>query len=208
MRDGTSLQVLKSAVPINIEGETMMLEGIIDLRKQKDLELLAYSDPLTGILNRKGMRDKFKHIQDQTSAGNQNYTVMMFDLDDFKRINDNYGHFAGDNVLRFFVQCVKNELQIEDIFCRWGGDEFLVITEMNIQDCLPIVQRIIENAKVAPYKNEAWGDISLRISVGIADIERCMTLDQTVHKADVYMYHAKRSHIGIYYEKQCEDDVN
>ena len=49
MRDGTSLQVLKSAVPINIEGETMMLEGIIDLRKQKDLELLAYSDPLTGI---------------------------------------------------------------------------------------------------------------------------------------------------------------
>ena len=201
MRDGTAIQVLKSAVQVQIEGETMMLEGIIDLRKQKDLEHLAYSDPLTGVLNRKGLRDKFTYVSDQLESRTQNYSVMMFDLDGFKQINDTYGHFAGDNVLRFFVQCVNKELQLDSVFCRWGGDEFLVITSLDISECLLMVQRIIDNAKVVPYKNEEWSDLSPCFSVGLAAIKRGMTLNEAVHMADGYMYRAKRGHLGVCFEE-------
>ena len=202
MRDGSTVQVLKSAVPITINGEKMMLEGIIDLRKQKDLERLAYNDPLTGILNRKGMREKFNDLTERIEIKKRNYTVMMFDLDRFKDINDTYGHFAGDCVLRFFVQCMKKELQDEDIFCRWGGDEFIAITSSNTQECIKIIQRVVAHSQVVPFDSEDWKDISLRFSAGIAAFKLGMTLEQLVHRADGYMYHAKRERIGIYHAEE------
>ena len=202
MRDGSSVQVLKTAVPIDINGEAMMLEGIIDLRKQKDLERLAYTDPLTGILNRKGMREKFNDVSDRIEIKRCNYTIMMFDLDNFKDVNDTYGHFAGDCVLRFFVRSMKKELQYEDVFCRWGGDEFLVITSSNIQECITKVQQVIARTQVVPCESDEWKNISLRFSVGIAAFELGMTLEQMVNKADGYMYHAKRNRIGIYHEEE------
>ena len=202
MRDGSRIQVLKSAVPIEINGETMMLEGIIDLRKQKDLEQLAYTDPLTATLNRKGMREKFNELSNRRELKKRHYTVMMFDLDNFKSINDTYGHFAGDCVLRFFVQCMKKELQDEDIFCRWGGDEFLVITSSNTRECVEIIQRVIERTKIIPFDTKEWKKIKLRFSTGIAAFELGMKLEQLVHKADGYMYHAKRERLGIYYTEE------
>lgn len=207
MRDGTSIQVLKSAVQVDFEGETMMLEGIIDLRKQKDLEILAYSDALTGILNRKGIHDKFTYISEQIEKNAQNYNIMMFDLDNFKLINDNHGHFTGDNILRFFVQCVKKELQCEDFFCRWGGDEFLLITQLDIPSCVQTVHQITKNSKIGPYEDKDWINLLLGFSVGIANIKQGMTLDQAVNKADGYMYNAKRNNSKICFEQENKTNL-
>src|SRR5690606_12787719 len=102
---------------------------------RKALRELADVDPLTGIYNRTGaeaqIRKWFGSDGATTTVG-----VMMLDLDHFKQINDTYGHDMGDKVLRAFATLVAANLRNEDIFARWGGEEFVIVCEARSRDAL------------------------------------------------------------------------
>jgi diguanylate cyclase (GGDEF)-like protein len=92
------------------------------------LERYAHLDSLTQILNRRGLEQAFQTIEQNYQNHQQRYAIMIIDIDHFKRINDQYGHLAGDQVLTMCVSNLNQLLRSEDILGRWGGEEFVVLT--------------------------------------------------------------------------------
>ncbi|HPJ25792.1 MAG TPA: diguanylate cyclase [Synergistaceae bacterium] len=201
LRDGSEIRVLKSAVPVEIQGETMMLEGIIDLRKQKDLERMAHTDPLTGVLNRQGMEKRLKELYARALQGEIPLSLLMMDLDNFKEVNDKYGHFVGDRVLRGFAKIMEDHLKEEDLLGRWGGDEFLIATPSSEEETLALGERIIQSAKSTRFFQQDEKD-RVSLSLGIAFHAPGVSLYDLLQEADHFMYGAKRRGCGIFSSRQ------
>ncbi len=197
LRNGSEIQVLKSAVPVEVEGETMMLEGIIDLRKQKDLERMAKTDPLTGVLNRKGMEERLEEYYLRALRGEAELTLLMMDLDNFKNVNDKYGHFMGDRVLRAFAKIMEHHLDEEDLLSRWGGDEFLIATPFSEERGISLGERIIESAKATCFFQQDHDD-RVTLSLGIVSYSPGISLYDLLREADSFMYGAKRRGAGVF----------
>nr|WP_314899229.1 GGDEF domain-containing protein [uncultured Deefgea sp.] len=145
-------------------------------------------DPLTGALNREGLRDfLLQQWQGEmpTSAG---MSVLFADLDYFKRINDNYGHAVGDDVLRQFAQLVQSEIRQSDGLVRWGGEEFLIVCP-NTQ--LDQAVRLAEKLR-ANVANAQWPSaIMLTCSCGVATRAQGEEFSSLIERADAALYKAK-----------------
>ncbi|MDD2921391.1 MAG: GGDEF domain-containing protein, partial [Anaerolineales bacterium] len=128
-------------------------------------------------------------------------SVILFDLDHFKKVNDTYGHAVGDAVLRRVVQVARAELRSSDVIGRYGGEEFVVIMPMtSAQQAYQLAERIraaVESLRVPTQK----GDVAVTVSLGIAELLRlpympngeAESLDDLVRRADEAMYAAKNS---------------
>lgn len=103
---------------------TELILGLFFRRRYEELREQALRDPLTGLLNRRGMREGLATV---LSRGRGPMSLIMLDLDDFKRINDDHGHAAGDRALRTLGEVVLEEIRAGDLACRYGGDEFVVV---------------------------------------------------------------------------------
>ncbi|RUM37686.1 MAG: hypothetical protein DSY57_03655, partial [Desulfobulbus sp.] len=175
-------------------GAVVSLHDITDLNKaRKKLHHLAYHDDLTGLANRRLFHDLLK--QDISRAGrNRKKTAILFlDLDNFKQINDRYGHQAGDQLLIELAISLRHRLRESDILCRWGGDEFVIaLPEIADSDMACRVAkkicRVIQDAIVDPYK-----DCGLTMSIGIAMYpDNGTNPDNLIRQADMGMYLAKQ----------------
>jgi diguanylate cyclase (GGDEF)-like protein len=153
-------------------------------RMQMQLDQLARLDELTGLLNRRAFN---RRLEDAPDAGG---CVMLLDVDRFKRLNDQYGHAAGDAVLRAFAECVTSQLRREDVFARYGGDEFSVLLPgTDLAQAAVVAERIrtaVERLEVR------FGDLVLKVtaSIGAAPLEPGK-LDLSLASADVALYGAK-----------------
>jgi diguanylate cyclase (GGDEF)-like protein len=147
-------------------------------------------DPLTGALNREGLRDfLLQQWQGEmpTSAG---MSVLFADLDHFKRINDNYGHAIGDEVLKQFALLVKGEIRKSDGLVRWGGEEFLVVCPATQ---LPEAAKLAEKLR-ASVANTAWPNhILVTCSCGVATREEGEEFSSLIKRADDALYQAKHA---------------
>jgi diguanylate cyclase (GGDEF)-like protein len=161
------------------------------LRLQKtlqELEFLASRDSMTGIYNRR----KFFELAQPLFKNAQNLFVAMIDIDHFKKINDNYGHDAGDIVIKTLCNTISELLPKNAIFARFGGEEFTVICT---QDSINSIQTLFENIKSTmaslciQYNSE---EIHFTISSGIAQKSSfTKTLDALLKEADLALYSAK-----------------
>ncbi len=146
-----------------------------------DVYKKASVDRLTNLLNRQGCAKKLKTIS--------NYSLLVIDIDYFKKVNDTYGHDIGDEVLKEVANILKNSLRKSDIICRWGGEEFIVILpNTSLEMAYEIGERLrknIENCKNFPY------DLKVTISVGVASSKG--DFQQTFKSADENLYLAKKS---------------
>lgn len=134
------------------------------------LQSLALTDELTGVANRRAMLQAAEEI---LSAGRM-LSVVMFDLDHFKQINDTYGHLVGDQVLREVAACLKENTRVGDVIARYGGDEFvLLLPDTDEQSARMIGERVLRS--VRSRKNDgvsigaAWG-ASSGINVMVAEL--------------------------------------
>ena len=165
--------------------------------KRKAIGRLALHDPLTGLPNRMLFDDRLRQVLAQAARHGRGVAVMFIDLDNFKAINDSYGHDVGDTVLRHVAQRLQASMRAEDTVSRRGGDEFLCIM-MEARAELDIAKVAGKIIQVISAETEV-GDAKLTVkpSVGIAVYPKDGdTAGALVTNADTAMYRAKRAREG------------
>jgi len=160
---------------------------------QEHLRLEATTDSLSNLYNRRYIIGISDRLFDTALRYSQNLSVIMIDLDDFKNINDTYGHAIGDEVIIRCAKVLKETVRTSDILARYGGEEFLMlIPNTPNEEVLDLANRIrenIENEKI-PYGNEE--PLSFTMSLGITHLqENDLNMDQLIQRADKALYTAK-----------------
>lgn len=157
----------------------------------KVIQLEMSTDPLTKALNRRAFEAIIQKLLEISKITNVSITLAIADLDHFKKINDTYGHLAGDESLKHFVSIIKRNLRKSDYVFRIGGEEFLILlpnTELN--DSIEIIERIRKDVEKTPlhYNNN---EINLTASFGLAEVDKSDHINKTIKEADEKLYVAK-----------------
>jgi diguanylate cyclase (GGDEF)-like protein/PAS domain S-box-containing protein len=154
---------------------------------------MAQNDFLCNTYNRQYAYQLLQDVFNRAKEHHYPLTIMMIDIDEFKAINDQYGHAAGDLVLTKISASIKSMLQANDILGRYGGDEFLVgLDHKNKNDAIKIAESIKNNISCQLITISEGNKISITISVGIKCLENELTLDELINKADICLYTAKK----------------
>ena len=166
---------------------------IVICKHNKKLEKLINYDLLTQIPNRRNFKEKFEYLLLLNKRNNQPLSLLFIDLDNFKKINDKFGHQVGDEVLKEFSLVLKQNIRKTDIYARWGGEEFIVaFVGTSVDEAVRISNKIRE----AVQKNKKIKTLisgSLTISCGVTQSTDDDTVDTIIAKADKAMYDAKGS---------------
>ncbi|MBY6276289.1 MAG: hypothetical protein CWE10_08710 [Symbiobacterium thermophilum] len=156
----------------------------------RSMASLAHTDPLLGIPNRRQMELLIEQEIRCAEEGGQPATMIMFDVDRFKQINDMYGHEAGDAALRAVATTVRQALRATDHVGRWGGDEFIILVRVNeTAQAYQLAQRVGE----AVHQKLSEHFPIVTISLGVAPYRPGDTVSSWVSRADAAMYRAKES---------------
>jgi diguanylate cyclase (GGDEF)-like protein len=156
------------------------------------VQRLASRDELTRSLNRRSLVAALERERSRAERSGAPFCIAMIDLDHFKRINDSYGHAAGDAVLRAFAATVQDTMRMTDVFGRYGGEEFLMIlVGTPPETALEAVERI-RSAVAARDWRDVVPDTAVTISTGLAGFRKGETVEQLLHRADQALYQAKK----------------
>lgn len=157
------------------------------------LKEMAQKDGLTGVLSRQYLMSRFNTEFESALHFQNKISVAMMDIDKFKQINDIYGHLEGDNALKMFAAVVKDVIRQDDLFGRYGGDEFVIIFPNSTVDMAQkIIDRITNSLKTV-FLNVSNTKIALSISVGICELTDENKPEEMINKADKFMYENKKS---------------
>lgn len=151
------------------------------------------TDRLTGAKNRNYLKEVSGQLMSIAKRNNTPLSLILCDIDWFKRINDTYGHLAGDKVLKVFSSIVKKSLRSEDILIRIGGEEFVILLPHND---LSQAQQTAERLRVIVNEhtiNVEIEDINISACFGVAQMNLDSTIDDNINNADIALYEAKRS---------------
>ncbi len=161
-------------------------------RETQEYMRAARSDLLTGIANHGALMESARRIFERCRKDARPYSLIMFDLDHFKTINDRHGHRTGDDILRSFTETVRTLLRPTDLFGRYGGEEFTVILPgANIQAAQAIAERV-RHAFAESHRFLDGRPLEATVSAGVAEAAGDMSFEDTIDAADRAMYEAKR----------------
>jgi len=167
--------------------------ALANLKLRETLQVQSIRDPLTGLFNRRYMEESLQQELHRASRKGKTLSIVMLDVDHFKRFNDNYGHEAGDMVLRELGSFLLSNIRAGDIACRYGGEELtLILPEASLEDAQQRANQIREGVKQLKVKShyQSLGTISL--SVGVACFPQHGSSSQAViRSADAALYRAK-----------------
>ena len=190
-----------------VDGDELSLRVRAVLRHKMDQDRLrdtlrngfhaAMTDPLTGLYNRRYAETHLRQIAAQAHAAGCQYALMMIDIDHFKRINDGFGHAAGDLVLRGLADRLRQNFRPEDLVARIGGEEFLIaMPRTTLAEAKAAAQRMRHLVNIRPFPiGEGQKDLHVTVSVGVALDSLCpdsaSTLGDLFRRADAALYSAK-----------------
>jgi diguanylate cyclase (GGDEF)-like protein len=161
--------------------------------KAEVLEKFAYTDSLTGLFNRRHLMEMTQKALEKARESGTACFAMIMDLDFFKKVNDNYGHLAGDEVLKNTALVIKNALRASDLLGRYGGEEFVVvISDTEKANVLNLAERIRESIANSPCIYNCI-KIPCTVSIGVASIFDDCTVESLIDRADKGLYMAKNS---------------
>lgn len=159
------------------------------LMAQNDkLDYLANYDQLTGLRNRNHIRELFWNY----IISKEPYCVILGDIDDFKHVNDTYGHNAGDDVLKTVAGIIRDTVGSKGIPCRWGGEEILIILKGTTESCRPLAEEILRNIRSVTVKS-GGRRIKVTMTFGISDHTDAMNIEKLISVADSRLYKGKKS---------------
>ncbi|BAF70704.1 GGDEF domain-containing protein [Nitratiruptor sp. SB155-2] len=172
-------------------------------RSMEELQEIAYKDPLTGVYNRTLLQDIIHNIL-RIKRKDEHLILALVDIDHFKKINDEFGHDTGDEVLQFVAQTIKKRLRSEDYVFRIGGEEFLIVMKTrSIEKVLLILQSIRRYFASHPAQKLKK---PVTISIGVTEYKPYESFKQAFKRADEALYEAKRSGRNRLIYKGVEDD--
>ena len=152
-------------------------------RYDSRMETMAITDALTGVANRRALDAALPRMLYRRSRQEGNVSLILIDLDHFKTVNDKFGHLVGDEVLKSFSRTASREIRQDDLLVRWGGDEFLIVSESGIEGALRVADEI--------RKRHAGIESRVTLSMGIAVADDNDIPESLLKKADQALYEAK-----------------
>ncbi|MFZ5354055.1 MAG: GGDEF domain-containing protein [Bacillota bacterium] len=179
----------------NAEGQVTRCIGLtfnIDKRRimEEEIKKLAYKDPLTGLSNRRGLDEIGKTEVERAKRYKHPVSIMMLDIDRFKKINDTYGHLLGDEVLLKLTGVIYEIVRLTDYKFRWGGDEFIILLpETNQKDAAEMAERLRKHVEGTDFGE--CGKVT--ISIGLAGFNPTDELEDILQRVDEALYRAKDS---------------
>ncbi len=173
------LVVLLSAIGLNIK---------IIQHYQSKVDRLASIDNLTELNNRRMFDYYLQEFVNISSKKGEPLTLVFCDIDNFKLINDKYGHIIGDEVIKVVADHIKRYIRKNDAIARWGGDEFAIIFRCNVEDALKIVKR----TKEADKGNPVLSEYNITFSIGMAEYREGDTPESILKRADKALQNAKK----------------
>jgi len=162
-----------------------------DLRaRNAELDHIARSDPLTGLANRRHLDEQLAAHAASAERHHHDLAVAVVDIDNFKQVNDTFGHGAGDTVLREVAWRIAASARVEDVVGRWGGEEFIVILpHCDVEGAFVVSERIRDAVAASPIQCEGGATIPVTVSVGCTG----GTDHSLVERADAALYAAKKA---------------
>ena len=161
-------------------------------RAQKELRTLATTDPLTSLLNRRHISYLAEREIQRNDRTKQGISVLVIDIDHFKRINDEYGHKVGDEVLINTAKILHSEVRKQDLIARWGGEEFLVVLpDSGADDAVQSAERIRKAFYAFDWKSVVETEVAISISAGVSEFSFNESLDSAIARADRALYKGK-----------------
>ncbi|PHR57844.1 MAG: hypothetical protein COA44_05055 [Arcobacter sp.] len=171
------------------ERTTALQEAVTDLEEEKKaLKVISSTDQLTGLCNRSKIRESFSNEQKKSIRYKHNLSMIIIDLDYFKRVNDSYGHSIGDEFLQAIASILKDVCRDTDLIARWGGEEFLILLpDTDIEAAQDLSIRLKKTINEMAFK-----DIGRQsASFGISKFKEDDSLDTLFQRADEALYRAK-----------------
>jgi diguanylate cyclase (GGDEF)-like protein len=197
---GTLLRSSMDGVPISIGDYERFVSAMKRLRLeittlQRELEDALYNlDPLTGMPSRIGMLTKLREQHELVKRKVHACAVAMIDLDNFKTVNDKYGHAVGDKVLVGVARYIMAHLRPYDKVFRYGGEEFLIcLPDTDLQAGRNIIERLREELGSLPHEADSKGVFHVSISFGLTLLDPDLSVEQSIDRADKALYVAKAS---------------
>ncbi|HOY69742.1 MAG TPA: GGDEF domain-containing protein [Methylotenera sp.] len=167
----------------------MIING---LRHQHELEKIANIDGLTGLYNRRWMNEFFKRQINRAKSDKKPLVLMLADLDHFKKVNDQYGHVVGDEVLSAVASVLPHQFRPTDLLARFGGEEFaMILPNTDLAQATQIAERV--RIAIASTRVEFYPEIQLTLSLGLANLLPSDDMSSLLTRADHALYQAKEN---------------
>jgi len=186
----------------------LRLDWLLELKKSRDMleqknkelteaygkiEHLALTDTLTGIPNRRNLTNLMGKEASRSRRNGTTFSMVMCDIDFFKKVNDTYGHDTGDYVLCLVASTIQENLRRQDVVGRWGGEEFLImLPETKMEDATGVAEKLrgaIENQEMV------FGEYKFNVTMtfGVSVFESELGIEKSIKKADDALYEGKQS---------------
>ena len=170
---------------------------VVELQRElEQAKAESMTDGLTGAYNRHSLDVEIAETVERYKGKKINFCLLLLDLDDFKRINDTYGHLIGDRMLIAFAQKCQSAIRGNDFFARYGGEEFAIILQnITLRDALNKASEICKKVAAAKYaldENQSEDFLSITVSIGVTPFNKGDTVETLIERADKALYDAKR----------------
>ena len=195
-------KLLKQAIKITRIGDSNQRKLLLaneQIEKQKEelslayqkMERLARTDPLTKLSNRRDFLEKFRYEVNRFERNRKSFSLVLGDIDDFKVLNDQYGHNCGDFILTNISNLMRSMIRKQDLLARWGGEEFiLLLPESPLQGGQKVAETI--RKKISTESFSFNGErMSITLTLGVCEFNGTMGIDACIKKADEALYRGK-----------------
>ena len=199
-KSGERVPIKARFIPIEEDGVVTGAIEIFSRNSQRifddnivvSLRDIALHDRLTKLPNRNYLLKVLEHKLTEFKINDKMFLILFGDIDNFRYVNNNYGHEAGDIVLQSIANLFLNNSRADDLICRWGGEEFIGIYPINaINESLYIAEKIRRTVEETPINVNDKDSINLTISLGATTPNKDDTIKSLIERADLLMYQAK-----------------
>lgn len=181
-------KLLLEANKLGAENEQLKTELVNMVRS---LDLASRIDGMTGLANRRDIMEKIDREATRSQRHQRSFTILLVNVDDFKKINDLHGYNTGDDVLVEIARVLRSCVRNEDICARWGGEEFLILLpETGTESSLPVAKKVLESMSMTVFKANRPG-IHITVSIGVCEHNPSQTVQQSIARVHQALLHAK-----------------